>query len=247
MSSSFSRRSLRPCLALGLLLSIFGSPALAQSKEAKPSSAKPTDSAYARYTKFAKEHGVKQHRSRALVIGLRGRDIEGKLHKTRIRSAYNDTLIILTRDGRVIEYRASTHPWELEAPGIPDVDGDGKADVGMIRPGSYVALRRPDNRNIGGEPTYHLLTRSGSGKVPGYRNTDQDDVFSKAEQQASKKRGDTMTAVLFHREGGEDDPRPVGCQIVEAERMGEFADEVGERFDYWLVDVSEGLPKSLEP
>lgn len=119
------------------------------------------------------------------------------------------------------------------------MDGDGIVDVGMILEGRYLAIRRSVRRNIAGAPTYHLLTPKGSGRLPGIRNTDQDDRFSAAERRASKRRGDKLTAVLFHQEGGEGDPRPVGCQILDAEGMRVLAEEVGERFDYWLFDANE--------
>lgn len=194
---------------------------------------------YEEYTAFARCHGMEPRSNRSLVIGLRGRSIEGKVRSTRIRSDYADTLVVLTKDRRVVTFAVSTHPWEKAAPGIPDVDGDGIADVGMIRPGKYMAVRRDPKRNIAGAPTYHLLTVSGSGKLPGFRNTDQDDVFSPAERKASEARGDVLTAVLFHREGGEGDPRPVGCQVLDGEAMLRFANEVGERFDYLLIDVND--------
>lgn len=219
-------------------------PASAYAAESKMplDTAKRAESKYERYKDLALRHGIKPRSDRALVIGLRGRDIAGKIHPLRIRPAYHDTLVILTTDGRVIELPVSTHPWQNEAPGIPDVDADGIADVGMIRAGNYLAIRRDSRRNIAGAPTFHVLTAKGGGKLPGFRNTDQDDVFSPAEKKASEARGDVLTAVLFHREGGEGDPRPVGCQILDAEGMRKLAEEVGERFDYLLVDVGESAP-----
>lgn len=195
---------------------------------------------YEAYKKIAERHGVKPRSDRALVIGFRGRDMEGKAHPLRIRPGYRDRLVILTTGRDVVELPLSTHPWQNEGKGVPDVDGDGVADVGMILPGQYLAVRRDARRDIAGAPTYHLLTAKGRGKLPGVRNTDQDDRFSPEELRASLSRGDTLTAVLFHREGGEDDPRPVGCQILDAEGMQALAEAVGERFDYLLIDAREG-------
>lgn len=231
---------------VAIALSSFVVSPSAWAAEARPKSAKPSESKYEKYKELASRHGMKPRSDRALVIGIRGRDLAGRLHPLRIQAGYRDTLVILTPDRHVIELAVSTHPWEKAAPGVPDVNGDGKADVGMIRPGKYIAVRRDPRRNIAGAPTYHLLTTSGSGKLPGFRNTDQDDRFSAAEQRASAARGDSLTAVLFHQEGGEGDPRPVGCQILDAEAMRRFAEAVGERFDYLLVDVSEGAPASID-
>lgn len=240
-------RVIATCLPIvAIALSSFVVSASAWGAEARPKSAKPSESKYEKYKELASRHEMKPRSDRALVIGLRGRDIAGKRHPLRIQPAYRDTLVILTPDGRVIELPVSTHPWQKEAPGIPDIDGDGIADVGMIRPGKYVAIRRDARRNIAGAPTFHILTTNGSGKLPGVRNTDQDDVFSPAEQRASEARGDVLTAVLFHQEGGEGDPRPVGCQILDANAMRKFAEEVGERFDYLLVNVSEGAAATID-
>lgn len=193
---------------------------------------------YARYAELAREHGMTPRRDRALVIGVRGRNVRGEPHDVKIAPAYDDTLVVLTPDRRALVLPASTHPWERAGPGVPDVDGDGVPDVGMIRPGKYVAVRRDPRRDIAGAPTFHVLTVNGRGKLPGFRNTDQDDTFSAAERRRSEARGDTLTAVLFHRIGP-GAPGAVGCQVLDAEGMHRLASAVGERFDYLLVDANE--------
>lgn len=208
------------------------------SERAKSSERATPDEAYARYAAFARRHGMAPSRDRALVIGIRGRDLRGELHDTRIVAAYDDTLVVLTPDRRVVTLPVSTHPWERAGPGVPDVNGDGAPDVGMIRPGKYVAVRRDPRRDIGGAPTFHVLTVAGRGKLPGWRNTDQDDTFSATERERSEARGDALTAVLFHR-SGPGTPSPVGCQVLDAEGMQRLASEVGAKFDYLLVDANE--------
>src|SRR5688572_18822860 len=100
---------------------------------------------HSRYVEFAARNGVRPRRDRPLVIGVRGRNVNGNVHPTRIAKVFDDTLIVLTTTREVIRLAASTHPWETTATAeddVSDVDGDSKPDVGMIRPGIYLATRR---------------------------------------------------------------------------------------------------------
>lgn len=192
---------------------------------------------YTKYAVFARRHGMVLQPDRALVIGVRGRTVAGVVHEVRVRRAYDDLLLVLTPDRRVIRLAASTHPWEIEGgEGVPDVDRDGRPDVGILRPGKYIAVQRGSKQNILGARTYQVLKSDRSDKLPGVRNTDHDDVYSPAEHAASEARGDTLTAILFHQ-GGAGAPKAVGCQVLDADNMRRLIAEVGVQFDYLLVDA----------
>ncbi|MBK6692201.1 MAG: hypothetical protein IPG50_08345 [Myxococcales bacterium] len=191
------------------------------------------------WSRLAESRGAQPGRG-VVVIGVRGRDAEGARHATRATRAYDDVVVVLAR-GVATPFRASTHPWEQRSASVPDVDRDGRRDIGMIRPGVYRAVLREASRNIGGAPTFHLLPASGAGeRIPAWRNTNQDEEYSSAERAASEARGDYQTAILFHQ--GEDAPPAVGCQVLPADQMRAFAALVGPEFQYVLVDDADDVP-----
>jgi hypothetical protein len=190
-------------------------------------------------------HVGEQPASRGVtVIGLRGLALDGRLHDTRAVKVYDDTFVVLDGD-RVTELSGSTHPWELGSTHVPDVNGDGAGDVGMLRPGRFSVVARESSRDIVGAATYHVRTASGNGAVPGWRDTDHDGVVSAAERTASESRGDTLTAILFHV-GGDRAPAAVGCQVFSLETHKRFVTAVGGRvsFTYVLIDAN-ALPAEL--
>jgi hypothetical protein len=187
-----------------------------------------------RWASIAERGGATVHRSgRATVIGVRSADALS-------RRAYDDALVVLTADRRVVKLDVSTHPWERDGVnGVPDVDGDRVKDVGMIRPGVYVAVGRGDRR-IAGEAAFDVRTAAGTDRLPGIRDTNHDGLFDEREDAASLARGDGLTAVLFHTADG-DAPPAVGCQVLAAPAMRELTRAVGgsrATFDYVLVDAS---------
>jgi hypothetical protein len=197
-----------------------------------------TNDDYATYAQFAEAHGLPVQADRALAIGIRGRDRAGGRHPTEVKQAYDDTLVVLTPDHRVLVLSVSTHPWETgNAEAAPDVNGDGETDVGMIRPGIYLATERASSGDIAGNHTYRVTTASGDDRLPGYRNTDHDTTYSEAERDASTARGDVLTAVLFHQ-AGVGAPALIGCQGLAANEMRQLVSVAGARFDYLLVDAN---------
>jgi hypothetical protein len=142
---------------------------------------------------------------RPFLIGLRGAELGAdETHPMRHRPAYDDTAVLLIRGFLPYIYPYSSHAYQLDSKLSPDVDGDGRGDVGSVRPGRYVlrrALLKP-------HPIFTVETTSGSSRIPVHRDTGKHDgVISPEEAKASEERrkgnqvdqgGDYATAVLWH-------------------------------------------------
>lgn len=189
-----------------------------------------------RWLAFAEKRGAARG---DLAIGIRGRDVHGVRHATRVGAKFDDTLIVVT-GGTVTVFPVSTHPFEKTSTTVPDVTADGKRDVAMIRPGLYRAVLRDASRNIGGALTYHVLSTSGSDRIPAWRNTNQDDEYSDAEKSASVARGDYATAILFHQAAAS--PPAQGCQVMEPGSVAKLLPLLKDEFRYLLVDDGDDVP-----
>lgn len=196
--------------------------------------------AYRAYAELATAGGETPAPGTITVLGLRGLSFEGTTHATVYGHAFDDTLVVLAADGlSVMRFAASTHPFERSGvPGVPDVDGDRVADVGMIRPGVYDVKGRGD-RKIAGAGTY-VVTQNGQGRLPGWRDVNHDGILTDAERATSERRKDGITDVLFHQGEGPV-PAAVGCQVFPARSIRSFAAAVGgdlAQFRYVLVDMT---------
>jgi hypothetical protein len=204
------------------------------------------DPTYASWAALAKDHGARvepgaaNDQGLATVIGIRGLTIDGVVHETTSVRAYDDLFVVLTQDRRVLLLAGSTHPFETRMPtgsGVPDVDGDGVPDVGMIAAGTYLAVGRGAARLTAGLPAYDVR-QGNTGALPGFRDTDHDGTFSDAERALSLNKGHTLTSVLFHH-AGEGAPRVVGCQVLAPEDMSRLTAGVGGEgasFEYVLIE-----------
>lgn len=163
------------------------------------------------------------------VLGLR----QGVGGSTR---RYEDTFVVLTPDGHVKRFGGATHPGQNSSTASPDVTGDGRGDVGMIRPGNY---RVVPNGEHAGAASFHVRTLGGSGNLPGWRDTNHDGTFADRERAGSESRGDTLSGVLFHQ-GNSNTPSSIGCQTMSPAEYRRFLDAVGgsrASFTYTLVSV----------
>jgi hypothetical protein len=162
----------------------------------------------------------------ATVVAVRSAD-------THVKIAFDDKMTVQIPGKPDVTFAASTHPWFQNNAAAPDVDHDGVPDVGMLKPGKYHAKKKGTTY---GAPTYAVSQLNGNPAVPGWRNTNHDDVYSDAEKAASDARGDLLTDILVHA-AGPGSIAPIGCQVLSRDDMNALAKLVGDEFDYELKDA----------
>jgi peptidoglycan hydrolase-like protein with peptidoglycan-binding domain len=162
-----------------------------------------------------------------VVLGVRGIDRNGNQHETRNRAAYDDSFVVLNRNGTVTELRGNTHAGQVTSSLVNH--------VGMIRSGNFNVV--PNGVRAGkdqGLPSFHVRTQSGSGNIPGIRDRNADGQFSDREI----GNRDSMTEILFHP-GGTTSPHSIGCQTLPPEEYRRFLRAIGSQgFNYTLVDAN---------
>ena len=181
--------------------------------------------------------------TRPLLIGIRGVGPEEReTHPLIARPAYDDTFVLLDPSGEnePFVFAGATHAYQKDSKLSPDVDGDGRGDVGTIRAGKYVltlALEKP-------HPIFILTMPDGNGKIPCIRDTDHDGKFSAAEIE----RQSTATAVLLHT--GFDAPASAAhrssiacqtCSLSHLKLLASYAKKHGGKIDYPLVTADDAL------
>jgi hypothetical protein len=171
---------------------------------------------YEHYQKMLEARGYTVDPKTPTVVALRGVNSTGGKQVTTAVSAYDDTIVVLNKDAKgkpvVTELAGTTHPGQSTAAvggtvGVPDVNGDGKADVGMMEPGEYRLVPHGDHA---GAKAWDVRTVDGSGQIPGVRDTNQDGKYTEAEREASQSRKDVLTGVMIHQ-GGKTEPWSAGC------------------------------------
>lgn len=155
--------------------------------------------------------GAEPSLPRPLLICLRGIRVgEIASHPMRSVAEYDDTGVLLSADRGPLVFSMSSHAYQVNSKLSPDVDGDGRGDVGTIRPGRYVLK----DKRAGKYPTFHVTMPDGSERIPCYRDTNHDGIIGHGEDNPAW----TATAVLAH--GGIDDPPDsphhfsIGCLCV---------------------------------
>jgi len=183
---------------------------------------------------WAEARGVVIEPNATTVVAKR----RGKLARS---SRYEDTVVVFRPDRKVVRFVATTKPAQMpneSISSVPDVDGDGRKDLGMVRPGVYRAIGDV-TFGVPGHPrtAFKLVTEDGDGALPAWRDLDGDGVFSPRERAVSEQRGYTITGVYIHygfepegrvigdrkRSG----PWTVGCQNVRYDELDAFVEAVG--------------------
>lgn len=143
---------------------------------------------------------------------------------------YAERFVVLTRDGRATELTGSTKPSARRASkDSQDADGDGAKDLGILRPGSYQVRPWTEKYKATGLAAFVVQRLDAAGqdsKVPAWRDTTHDLLFSDEEKASSERRGDTATEILFHA-GGKAKPSSVGCLTFTPDEMKRLIAVVG--------------------
>lgn len=190
---------------------------------------------YEHYRQIIETRGFKLDPNAPTVVAMRGISSDGLSHQTEIAGTYGDTFVVLRRDANgdphVQVLTGSTHPGSQTdsvggSIGVPDVANragvakkDGRADVGMIVEGEYNLVPRGQHM---GAPAWDVRLGN-SGVLPGFRDTNQDNVFSATERAASEARNDTLTGVMIHQ-GFADGPASLGCINVSSAEYDQFTE-----------------------
>lgn len=173
------------------------------------------------------------------VLGLRGLDPSGRLATTVARREMADTFVVLKKSGggavSVDTFRGSTYPGVPRSRAAPDANRDGVPDVGMIKEGRFKVV--PNGMRKSGW-SYHVLTRGGSDRLLGVRDTNHDGRFSDAERSRSNESRHTLGEILFHPGARSGRVSSIGCLNVR-DWTGFMASLGGRHvtFDFTLVNA----------
>lgn len=179
------------------------------------------------------------------LIGIRGVFLrETNTHETRHRVGYDDSFVLLT-PGNCFEFVGATHAYQLFSSASPDVNHDGKGDVGTIDPGNYL-LTYVGRDGIA--PLFELTMPDGGKSIPCHRDLDHDGATEPGQYHA--------TSILFHC--GPDAPLSVkhkysvGCQTTKLENLQAML-RAGPVLRYGLItaedalDYYEGAARKTDP
>jgi hypothetical protein len=191
--------------------------------------------------------GAKPRLDRPFLVGIRGvAPLVPDTHEVIARPAYDDTFVVLTpQPVPPYVFAGATHPYQRDSKLSPDVDGDGRGDVGCIRPGHFeltLALEKP-------YPVFVLTLPGGSSNIPCFRDTDHDGKYSAAELTQMS----FATAVLLH--SGFDAPADsehrssIACQtcnVADLRYLASHARPYGRKVDYALLDAADAIALAAE-
>jgi hypothetical protein len=204
----------------------------------------PTETDYQKEKAWAEAHGVTIDPGKTIVVAKRRGDDARAEH-------YQDEMVVF-RNGTVVRFVASTKPAQMPNPAgtVPDVDDDGRRDLGIVRPGIYEA-RGNESFGLPGHErqAFRVFTLAGERGLPAWRDTSGDGVFSAAEKNASEASNHRITGILIHygfaptgTKLGADTyvgPWSVGCQNIIYGELDQFVQAVGgpaATFRYAIVE-----------
>jgi len=195
---------------------------------------------------WAEARGVVFEAGRTTVIAKR----RGSLARS---SKYEDTIVVLRPDETLVRFVATTKPAQMPNPSssvVPDVDKDGRKDLGIVRPGVYRAVGDVMFGLPGHErAAFKILTEEGEGGLPAWRDLSGDGDFSPSERALSEERSYTIGGIYIHYGFDPDGtklsggtyagPWSVGCQNIMYDELDDFIEAVGgakASFRYAILD-----------
>jgi hypothetical protein len=207
--------------------------------------------------------GAEPKLARPFLIGIRGAaPLAQTTHQAVHRAKYDDTFVLLCEGDEPVIFPGATHAYQIESGLSPDADGDGRKDVGSIRPGRYLLA----DKGIQPHPIFVLTLPDGkTGNIPAYRDTDHDGVISEREEELSRQArpggkgaqvnsdGYFATAVLLHT--GFDAPpsaqhrSSIACQTCSLEWLKLLRTKAapsGGKIDYVLANAAALVPLAKE-
>lgn len=201
--------------------------------------------------------------ARPFLIGIRGAAPLARMtHQAVHRPRYDDSFVLLCEGDEPLLFPGATHAYQVESGLSPDADGDGRKDVGSIRPGRYLLT----DKGIEPHPIFVLTLPDGkTGEIPAYRDLDHDGVISEQEEERARQArpggrgaqvnsdGYFATAVLLHT--GFDAPpsarhrSSIACQTCSLSwlrLLREKAAPYGGKIDYVLANAADLVPLAIE-
>ena len=211
-----------------------------------PPPAPPAATEYETEKAWAEARGVVFEAGKTTVVAKRRGSVERS-------TKYEDTLVVFRPDGTLVQFVGTTKPAQMPNPSgstVPDVDKDGRKDLGIVRPGVYRAIGDVTFGLPGHERTaFKIVTEEGAGGLPAWRDLSGDGVFSANERTLSEQRAYTISGIYIHygfaqagtKVGGATyaGPWSVGCQNVFYEELDTFVEAVGgasATFRYAIVE-----------
>lgn len=165
----------------------------------------------------ARAGAVNSPLARPCLLAIRGaapNDPETHELEHRPSPPYRDTGVLFVPGFDPYVFAMTTTAYQRGSKASPDLDGDGRGDVGSIRPGRYVL----HDLQAGEEVTFHVKNPDGTDKLLAWRDVDGDGTVTPAERQRSEAAregqqvgagGAYATSILLH--GGMDEPNAGGA------------------------------------
>jgi hypothetical protein len=179
---------------------------------------------------------------RPFLIGIRGvKPLAPETHETIAAPLYDDTFVLLVPSAAPpYVFAGATHPYQRDSKLSPDIDGDGRGDVGCIRPGHFeltLALDKP-------YPIFTVTLPGGNGNLPCFRDTSHDSRYSAAELSQMSFVSACLVHTGFDAPPDSEHRSSIACQtanIADLRYMASHARAFGRKIDYVLLDAADAI------